>query len=97
MWTQQLRCARNHTITVLMKHFDNWSVLVMALTLLLFVLALFVAGFTHDLLLETGVFLVSVKLILMSYKNGAQGEELKDRLVEIQNAIQGIERSSASR
>lgn len=43
------------------------------------------------------VFLVSVKLILMSYKNGAQGEELKHRLAEIQNVIQRIERSSASK
>ena len=30
---------------------------------------LFLKGFTHDLLLEAGVFLVSVKLILMSYRS----------------------------
>ena len=39
------------------------------LTLALFVVALFVKGLTHDLLLEAGVFLVSVKLVLMNYKN----------------------------
>jgi hypothetical protein len=76
-----------------MRQIDNWSVIVMGVTLLLFVVALFVTGFTHDLLLETGVFLVSVKLILMSYKNGAQGEELNDRLSQIQNDIQRLERS----
>jgi hypothetical protein len=68
--------------------------MVIALTLTLFVLALFLTGSTHDLLLETGVFLVSVKLILMSYKNGAQVEELKDRLGQIQDAIRRLERSS---
>jgi glucose-6-phosphate-specific signal transduction histidine kinase len=77
-----------------MRQIDNWSVIVIAVTLILFVVALFVTGFTHDLLLEAGVFLVSVKLILMSYKNGAQGEELNERLSQIQNAIQRLERSS---
>jgi len=75
-----------------MRHIDNWSVMVIALTLILFVLALFLTGSEHDLLLETGVFLVSVKLILMSYKNGAQGEQLKDQLNQIQAAIQRLER-----
>jgi len=68
--------------------------MVIALTLILFVLALFITGSEHDLLLETGVFLVSVKLILMSYKNGAQGEEMKDRLSQIQDALRRLERSS---
>jgi hypothetical protein len=80
-----------------MRQIDNWSVIVMAVTLILFVLALFMTGFTHDLLLEAGVFLVSVKLILMSYKNGAQGEELNYRLSQIQNAIQRLERSSPTK
>lgn len=69
--------ARNHTITVAVSHLDNWSVMVIALTLLLFVLALFIAGSAHALLLEAGVLLVSAKLILMPSKKGAQGEELK--------------------
>lgn len=77
-----------------MKHLDNWSVMVITLTLILFVVALFMTGSAHDLLLESGVFLVSVKLILMSYRNGAQGEELNARLRDIQNSIQQIERSS---
>jgi hypothetical protein len=76
------------------RQIDKWSVIVMAITLILFLLALFITGSTHDLLLETGVFLVSVKLILMSYRNGAQGEEMKDRLSQIQQAIQRLERSS---
>jgi len=37
--------------------------------MILFIGALFTKGFTHDLLLEAGVFLVSVKLILMAYNS----------------------------
>jgi hypothetical protein len=51
------------------KHFDFWSIVVIDLTLILFVVALFITGLKHDLLLETGVFLISVKLILMGHKN----------------------------
>jgi hypothetical protein len=65
------------------KHFDIWSMLVIALTLILFVTALVIKGLTHDLLLEAGVFLVSVKLILMSHKNSVLAIETEDRLEQI--------------
>ena len=42
--------------------FDPWSVVVIALTLVLFVVSVFVTGFTHELLLEAGVFLVFATL-----------------------------------
>ena len=42
------------------KLLDFWSLVVIVLTLPLFLLALFLKGFTHELLLEAGVFLVSV-------------------------------------
>jgi len=38
------------------KHYDPWAVAVIALTLILFIAALFLKGFRHDMLLETGVF-----------------------------------------
>ena len=50
----------------MLKHFDVGSVFVIIITFVLFALALFTKGFTHDLLLEAGVFLVSVKLIIMA-------------------------------
>jgi hypothetical protein len=49
-----------------LSHFDPSSFVVIFLTLALFLLALFMKGFTQEVLLEAGVFLVSVKLILMS-------------------------------
>ena len=67
---------------------DPLSMVVIALTLALFVVALFVTGFTHDLLQECGVFLVSVKLIMMSYKNGVVARQAEERLEKIQNLLQ---------
>jgi hypothetical protein len=59
------------------KHYDPWAIIVVALTLILFITALFLKGLSHDLLLETGVFLVSVKLIMMSYKNSVLAQLCK--------------------
>jgi hypothetical protein len=49
-------------------HIDSGSLVVAVITLILFVAALFTKGLTHDLFLEAGVFLVSVKIILMAYR-----------------------------
>jgi hypothetical protein len=65
------------------KHYDPWTILVIALTLILFITALFLKGFTHDMLLEAGVFLISVKLIMMSYKNSVLAQNMKARLEQI--------------
>jgi hypothetical protein len=73
------------------KSFDAGSLGIIAVTLVLFVVALFVKGLTHDLLLETGVFLVSVKLIVMSYKNAVASQRLHEELSEIREALLRIE------
>jgi c-di-AMP phosphodiesterase-like protein len=64
-------------------YFDKWTLMIILVTLVLFVVALFVKGFTKDLLLEIGVFLVSVKLILSSYKNTEYNKRLDARLDEM--------------
>jgi hypothetical protein len=69
-------------------YLDPLSLLVIILTLVLFVIALFVNGFSHDLLQECGVFLVSVKLIMMSHKNGVSARMAEERLAKIQNLLQ---------
>jgi hypothetical protein len=76
-------------------YLDPVSLVVIALTLLLFVIALFVKGFTHDMLLECGVFLVSVKLVVMSHKNGVSARLSEERLVKIQNLLETSRRQSA--
>ena len=65
------------------KHFDSWSLSVIVLTLILFAVALIEKGFTHDLLLEAGVFLVSAKLVLMSYRHSLATITLEQRVEEI--------------
>jgi hypothetical protein len=76
------------------KHFDFWSIVVIGLTLVLFIVALFIKGLTHDLLLEAGVFLVSVKLILMSYKNSVHAVEMEERLEQIYDLVRALGNSS---
>ena len=68
-------------------HFDIGSIIIIIITLILFITALFTKGLTHDLLLETGIFLVSVKLILMAYKNSSSNKKLLEKLDEIKNLL----------
>ena len=70
-----------------MKYFDAGSIVVIAITFVLFAMALFFTGLTHDLLLEAGVFLVSVKLIIMAYKAGVTSESIHNELREIKNLL----------
>lgn len=78
-------------------YLDSWSTLIVVLTLILFVAALVVKGFTHDLLLEVGVFLVSAKLVLMAYKNSIDNKNMERRLDGIQDTLRRIEDSNRSR
>jgi len=71
-----------------LKLLDLGSYLTIAVTLVLFVVALFVKGLTHDLLLEAGVFLVSAKLVIMNYKNGLATDEIRRELKAIRNALE---------
>jgi hypothetical protein len=66
---------------------DPGSLVVMVITLVLFIGAIFSKGFTHDLLLETGVFLVSVKLMIMAYKNSITAETMQKQLREIRDVL----------
>ena len=74
------------------KHLDAWSLAVTIITLVLFVGALFARGFTHDLLLEAGIFLVSVKLITMAYKSSVANAAIQKQLAEILEAIRSATR-----
>jgi Flp pilus assembly protein TadB len=73
------------------RHLDIGSRLVILVTFVLFVVALFIKGLGHDLLLEGGVFLVSVKLIMMAYKNSVATRQLNDRLDQLQATLTRME------
>ena len=71
----------------LFKSSDPWTSVVILLTVGLFILSLAVKGFTHELFLEAGVFLVSVKLILMAGKNAASEERIERQLNQIEELL----------
>jgi hypothetical protein len=73
------------------RSFDPWSAVVIVLTLVLFLVSIFVKGFTHELLLEAGVFLVSVKLILMAQKNSLSAKMTAQQLDRLSRALEGIQ------
>ncbi len=73
------------------KHFDLGSLVVIAVTFVLFVSAVFTKGLTHDILLEAAVFLVSVKLIVMAYKHIDATNSLHQKLDEICKKVTAIE------
>lgn len=75
------------------QHIDDTSLLVMLITLVLFVAALFAKGMTHDLLLEAGVFPVSVKLIMMAYQNSVATQRMLEELAAVRSAILQDERA----
>ncbi len=73
---------------------DLGSYATIVITLVLFVVALFVKGLTHDLLLEAGVFLVSVKLVLMGYKSSLAAERLREELQGIRQILEALRRGA---
>jgi len=70
------------------KIFDLGNTLVIAITFILFAIALFATGLTKDLLLEAGVFLVSIKIIMMNRANSNSSMEIIKKLNEINEKLQ---------
>jgi hypothetical protein len=72
------------------RHIDTASYVVVGITLVLFIFAALEKGLTGELSLEAGVFLVSVKLILMSAKSNLAAERMMERLDAIQAAVERL-------
>ena len=79
------------------RYLDVSSWVIIAITFLMFVAALFLKGLSHDLLLEGGVFLVSLKLIMMAYKNSIAATKLDERLDGLEHKLGRIEELFARR
>jgi hypothetical protein len=73
------------------KYFDTVSITIIGVTFALFAAALFVKGLTQDILLEAGVFLVSLKLIVGLYKQQLAAKELRRQLDEIRAILERME------
>jgi hypothetical protein len=74
-------------------HLGAGSAAILAVTLVLFVLALFLKGFSKELLIEAAVFLVSVKIILATYRNSMESKAILKRL----DSIEGLLRNGQAR
>ena len=70
------------------RKFDLGNTIIIAITFFLFAIALFTTGFTKDLLLESGVLLVSIKIIRMSSANRNSNREIIKKLNEINEKLQ---------
>lgn len=70
------------------KQFDVASILVIVVTFVLFTIALFVKGFVHDLLLEAGVLLVSIKLIMLGHTNNVRNQKVLQKLQDIESILE---------
>jgi hypothetical protein len=77
------------------RHIDTASYVVVGITLVLFIFAAFEKGLTGELSLEAGVFLVSVKLILLSARSNLAAERIMDRLDELQAAVERVSGAAA--
>jgi CHASE3 domain sensor protein len=75
---------------------DPWALIVIVLSFGLFGVALIVTGFTHDLLLEAGVFLVSLKLILMAKKNTETANRVEQQLTQIKELLTSRDQRGAN-
>ena len=67
--------------------FDLGNSIIIVLTVLVFAIALFLKGFTHDILLEIGVLLVSIKLIIMNNKIKLTEQEILNKMIELKKAL----------
>ena len=69
------------------RYLDTGSLIIAVVTLVLFIAALFVKGLTKDLFLEIGIFLVSIKIIVMTYKSTTATEKLERKVDTIIAAL----------
>jgi c-di-AMP phosphodiesterase-like protein len=69
---------------------DIWAYVIIALTFIFFAISIFITGFKHDLLLEIGVLLVSIKLIMMASTNKKHNEKLHQEMGELKSLIKDL-------
>jgi len=78
------------------KYLSKTDLIVIVITFLLFTVALFTKGLSHDILLEAGVLLVSIKIILMNYKSSVSNQLIINKLDEIKEIMKGVNNDTAS-
>ena len=75
-------------VVTMTRYVDSGSFVTAVITLVLFLAALFSKGLTHDLFLEAGVFLVSVKIIIMGYTNSQAIKNVESKVDQVLLTLQ---------
>lgn len=63
------------------------TIIIIVITVGLFIAAIFTKRLTHDIFLETGVLLISIKIILLSYKNNAIIKNIQKKLDDMNTLL----------
>ena len=63
------------------------TIIIILITVGLFVAAIFTKGLTHDIFLEAGVLLISIKIILLSYRNNAIVKNIQKQLGDMNSLL----------
>jgi len=66
------------------------TIIIIVITVGLFVAAIFTKGITHDIFLESGVLLISIKIILLSYRNNTIVKNIQKRLDDMNSLLLSI-------
>ena len=70
------------------------TIIIIVITVGLFGAALFTKGLTHDIFLESGVLLISIKIILLSYRNNAIVKNIQKRLDDMNSLLLSINKKT---
>lgn len=70
------------------RYVSNSDFFVLLLTVILFVISLFTKGIIHDLSLEIGILLVSVKLIMFNYHSSKDTAKILEKLEKIEKDLE---------
>lgn len=77
------------------RYLSTGDTVILTITLFLFIIAIFTEGFIHNLSLEAGILLVSIKVIMIGYKIKLSNnvilkelEDIKKTLLEIKSKDQ---------
>ena len=63
------------------------TIAIILITLALFIAAVFTKGLTHDIFLEAGVFLISVKVIFLTFKTNTLTRNIQKQLEDIKSLL----------
>lgn len=72
------------------------NMIVISLTIIVFIIALFLKGFTHEILLEVGVLLVSIKLIMITNKISTANQKLLNEMNKIKKVLDELKNNANS-